>query len=485
MKAKYVLIISYFYILLFVYAAISKLITFEAFQVQLTQSPLLSAYANIIAYLVLGAELLFALLLCTKTTRLLGLYLSYGLMVAFTLYIYLILNYSDFIPCSCGGILEKMGWNEHLWFNIIVSLLALIALFLDDRGKLKIIVFKLMILTVFSFVIVLLVLNLDKEVVINNKIERFYKEFILERNEVVELDYNSYYIAGITDDNIVLANYTAPKHLLLYSINDNSLIQSSIILNDSLVQRIKNLKLTLQGKHFYLYDNTSSTVLWGNTQDWEVKNICHFNSVFNSFIMYEDGKAIVRLYNSQQRTNMLGKIDLEICSIDTISDVLNKKIDGLFDIDGQLLRDIKNNNVVYLFYYRNQYLNFELGNITKPLLQHTIDTMAQVPLTFGVTENGNKKKLSKSFFKVNVNGTYFNNHLFIKSNTIGKDESAKRIKNFSIYDVYHVQENVYKFSFYMENYKGKEMKSLFLYNDLLMGITEDNLIIYQLDLSYL
>ncbi|WHT39521.1 hypothetical protein QNH98_02135 [Myroides sp. mNGS23_01] len=135
MKAKYALIVSYFYILLFVYAAISKLITFEAFQVQLTQSPLLSAYANIIAYLVLGAELLFALLLCTKTTRLLGLYLSYGLMVAFTLYIYVILNYSDFIPCSCGGILEKMGWTEHLWFNIIVSLLALVALFFLIRKE--------------------------------------------------------------------------------------------------------------------------------------------------------------------------------------------------------------------------------------------------------------------------------------------------------------------------------------------------------------
>lgn len=135
MKAKYVLIISYFYILLFVYAAISKLITFEAFQVQLTQSPLLSAYASTIAYLVLGAELLFALLLCINTTRLLGLYLSYGLMVAFTLYIYLILNYSDFIPCSCGGILEKMGWNEHLWFNIIVSILALVALFFQDQKR--------------------------------------------------------------------------------------------------------------------------------------------------------------------------------------------------------------------------------------------------------------------------------------------------------------------------------------------------------------
>ncbi|WP_408582583.1 MauE/DoxX family redox-associated membrane protein, partial [Myroides odoratimimus] len=129
MKAKFSLIVQYFFVLLFVYAAISKLITFEAFQVQLTQSPLLSAYANIIAYLVIIVELVIALLLSLKQTKTLGLYLSYGLMVAFTIYIYLILNYSDFIPCSCGGILEKMGWSEHLWFNVMVCVVGLFAIY--------------------------------------------------------------------------------------------------------------------------------------------------------------------------------------------------------------------------------------------------------------------------------------------------------------------------------------------------------------------
>lgn len=90
MKAKFSLIVQYFFVLLFVYAAISKLITFEAFQVQLTQSPLLSAYASTIAYLVIIVELVIALFLTLKQTKTLGLYLSYGLMVAFTIYIYLI-----------------------------------------------------------------------------------------------------------------------------------------------------------------------------------------------------------------------------------------------------------------------------------------------------------------------------------------------------------------------------------------------------------
>ncbi|WP_411840595.1 MauE/DoxX family redox-associated membrane protein, partial [Myroides odoratimimus] len=77
-----------------------------------------------------------AFLLTLRSTKLLGLYLSYSLMVAFTIYIYLILNYSDFIPCSCGGVLEKLGWNEHLWFNIITSVLILLSIFYtEDKPK--------------------------------------------------------------------------------------------------------------------------------------------------------------------------------------------------------------------------------------------------------------------------------------------------------------------------------------------------------------
>lgn len=136
MKAKYVLIVRYFVVLLFVYAAISKLITFDEFKVQLTQSPLLSIYAGVIAYLVVISELVIAFLLNIRSTKLLGLYLSYGLMVAFSIYIYLILNYSDFIPCSCGGVLEKLGWNEHLLFNIITSFLILLSIFYtEDKPK--------------------------------------------------------------------------------------------------------------------------------------------------------------------------------------------------------------------------------------------------------------------------------------------------------------------------------------------------------------
>ena|SRR5690606_12618366 len=123
----------YFFIILFVYAAVSKLTDFENFQVQVAQSPLLSAFATPIAYGVVLGELIIALMLCFTKSRVLGLYLFLGFMTAFTVYIFLILNYSPFVPCSCGGVLEKMGWREHLWFNGVVCLVTVFIIITDNN----------------------------------------------------------------------------------------------------------------------------------------------------------------------------------------------------------------------------------------------------------------------------------------------------------------------------------------------------------------
>src|SRR5690554_5124528 len=109
--------IAYLFILLFVYAAVSKLLDFETFRIQLAQSPLLSAYAGIIAWAVPGVELLISVFLLFSWYRRLALYACFTLMVMFTAYIYIILNFSDFVPCSCGGVLEKLSWGEHLVFR--------------------------------------------------------------------------------------------------------------------------------------------------------------------------------------------------------------------------------------------------------------------------------------------------------------------------------------------------------------------------------
>lgn len=132
------------YVLLFVYAAVGKLLDYENFRVQLGQSPLISSFAGWLSWTLPLSELLTALLLLIHETRIYGLYLSYFLRVLFTTYIFIILNYSASIPCSCGGVLEQMGWQEHLWFNVFFIVLAVVGIILLQRkAKLLMTVFFL------------------------------------------------------------------------------------------------------------------------------------------------------------------------------------------------------------------------------------------------------------------------------------------------------------------------------------------------------
>ena len=120
--------ICFLFILLFVYAALSKLLVFDEFKIQIGQSPMLTPFVGIIAWVIPYLEILIALLLLIPRFRLLGLYAAFNLMVMFTAYIFIILNFSNDIPCSCGGVLEKLGWTEHLIFNIVFVVLAAIGI---------------------------------------------------------------------------------------------------------------------------------------------------------------------------------------------------------------------------------------------------------------------------------------------------------------------------------------------------------------------
>jgi putative oxidoreductase len=122
-------------ILLWIYTGLSKLIGHHAFLLQLQQQPFDQRFGPVISVLIPGIELSAVGLLIFKVTRLIGLWLSVVLMAVFTVYIALILlHVFKSIPCSCGGVLQQMGWKTHLYFNIFYLLVSLTGLF-HHTGK--------------------------------------------------------------------------------------------------------------------------------------------------------------------------------------------------------------------------------------------------------------------------------------------------------------------------------------------------------------
>lgn len=121
-------VIASLFILLFVYAALSKIMDFEKFRVELGKSPVLNAFSGIVAVVIPVIEIIISIYLATKRYQLIAFYAAFMLMVVFSAYIVDILNFSSYVPCSCGGVLQNMSWPQHLVFNIGFIILSIIAI---------------------------------------------------------------------------------------------------------------------------------------------------------------------------------------------------------------------------------------------------------------------------------------------------------------------------------------------------------------------
>jgi hypothetical protein len=136
-QAAFINFIATLFIFLFTYTAINKLVSFASFRYTISQSPLIAPYSSWIAALIPSLELATVVLLFIPKTKLAGLYASLGLMGILSFYIGYALVLGSKLPCSCGGIIQNLSWQQHFWINIVLTLLAVIATHLQAKIQLK------------------------------------------------------------------------------------------------------------------------------------------------------------------------------------------------------------------------------------------------------------------------------------------------------------------------------------------------------------
>lgn len=121
-------------VVLFTYAAFSKISEYEDFQRQVGQSPLLTAFTGFVVWFIPSVEIIVSILLVMPRFRTVAFIMAFSLMVMFTTYIIAILNFTEYIPCSCGGVLSSMGWREHLIFNIVFVIISACGSYAHQRN---------------------------------------------------------------------------------------------------------------------------------------------------------------------------------------------------------------------------------------------------------------------------------------------------------------------------------------------------------------
>ncbi len=136
MKKIVVEIIAALLVLLFLYASVSKLLGFKVFVDEINNQPFPNWMTPYLVVIIPGSEILISLALLFDRTRKVGLYASFVLLFLFTLYAVLVLfHVFDYVPCSCGGMLKKLNWTQHMFFTLGFLVLSVTAILLSRKKK--------------------------------------------------------------------------------------------------------------------------------------------------------------------------------------------------------------------------------------------------------------------------------------------------------------------------------------------------------------
>lgn len=111
---------------LYLYTAASKLADRETFEYVLGRSVLIGKYASLLSWILPVVELTVVAALFLPVYRQTGFWLSAILLFLFTSYLIFMISVEKNLPCACGGVLEMLGWKQHIVFNITAFLLSVL-----------------------------------------------------------------------------------------------------------------------------------------------------------------------------------------------------------------------------------------------------------------------------------------------------------------------------------------------------------------------
>jgi uncharacterized membrane protein YphA (DoxX/SURF4 family) len=487
-KKLFLEFICLLYVLLFVYAAVSKLLDFENFQVQLGQSPLLSAFASWISWLVPTIELLICLLLLIPKWRNMALFAAGSLMMMFATYIYIILHYSSFVPCSCGGILEKMGWTEHLIFNIFFVVLAILGLLIEKEQKHSWI-FKMRPLNYYATIVfsllfsvgVVVILFLSSEEVMHNEnpFIRRYPQHPVALTHTVDLKFNSYYFAGYDNGRIYLGNYTDPLHVVSMDTTLRHQQKVKITFNRTELP-FQMVKILVRSPYFYLMDGSVPCVFRGTIKNWKINKELNNCPFFTLAEPMDSATIAFRNNNGKNGAHVLGVFNSEkLPKINYASFLLQIQIDGIFDTDGILQYSTSLNKMVYVYFYRNQFI---VANRNGKLEYrgNTIDTIAHAQIKVAYLKGKNERKMATPPLVVNAHASVCNNLLFVHSKVPGRYENEKVWQQASIIDIYSIEKIKYLFSFAIYQIGNQKLRSFFVTPTHLFALMDTQIVVYRL-----
>jgi len=432
---------------LFVFTAVSKIVLYDEFTLQLGKSPITNPYAGFLLWAVPGLEILVGVCLVIPVTfvQRIALYAFFTLMSGFTVYIALLTSISEDVPCGCIGISEKLSIPWHIALNILFTGLAVLALRLTGLRWQVVFAGTISCAVMGSLVVYFGYrqrLGAHPE---QHPFARHMMHAFNEPNRDTNLGVNSYYYAGTGSDGyIYLGNGTAPFHLLRIDRELRDTQHVRIQVADTSLSQLFAPKAAVRGNHFYLMDGIKPAILKGEIGIWQADRYLFDSLYFNAAVPMGSGAAAVRILSNRTDTYALAKENH--IGYTLAPSLLEKQVDGKFCMDGMLRFDPAQNLVIYTYYYRNQFIVAD-SNLTLLYRGRTLDTTAHARVKVSISTKDGSETLSAPTTVVNKSTATALGKLFIHSSIMGLEENESDFVRTATIDVYDLTNGTYRYSF--------------------------------------
>lgn len=311
----------------------------------------------------------------------------------------------------------------------------------------------------------------------NPFVRRFLPHHI-DKAEYMDLEVNSYYIAGVTKDTFYLGNYTTPLLVTAVPTTLGTKVEHQIKLDET-QRSFRSLTVRVSDTTFFVSDGTVPIIYKGTTTHWYARKFMEEKIYFSLLEPTGNDCFLFRSQRASTGEHVLGKLAVsDTATFELYDDALQKQIDGVFDTDGQLITDVKTQQGIYTYYYRNQYLVYKSQN-NQFTPGKTIDTTTLAKIQVTELADGSRK-MGAPPQKVNAKTYAYNGLLYIKSELLGKNEPKSMWSQASIIDVYDYNNNEYQYSFYAYDHHKDQIKEFALNDTYFFGLVGNNLVRYHI-----
>lgn len=269
-----------------------------------------------------------------------------------------------------------------------------------------------------------------------------------------------YYISGSAGDSIFLGSRQTSA---LYFLNWNT---HSLVHIPLTVEGLEQpLRFLVSAPHIYSTSPVNSRLLVTKIQSADPPKLVSDQRVIADFIPIEKNKVVIKTWNMERSELELGLVYNEKSILNP--KILEKQIDGKFCTDGKLLFNRMLSGVIYVYYYRNQWM-FVDTTLTLIKRYPTIDTVSHARISVSPIKSEHSESLSSPARITNQFMTTSDSMLLIQSLLKADNENSTIVKNYSAVDVYHLPDGKYIGSFYIPYSKGDALREFYLMGKILI-----------------